>query len=53
MEIVDVEAKTFEAMLSKFENFAKRMEQFCRLHDDRGMSEWLNNHFFGLKYLFK
>ena len=43
MEIVNIEAKTFEAMLSKFESFAKRMEQFCRLHGDRDMSEWLDN----------
>ena len=43
MEIVNIDAKTFEAMLSKFESFAKRMEQFCRLHSDRDMSEWLDN----------
>ena len=43
MEIVNIDAKTFDAMLSKFESFAKRMEQFCRLHGDRDMSEWLDN----------
>ena len=43
MEIVNIDAKTFDAMLSKFENFAKRMEQFCRFHGDRDMSEWLDN----------
>jgi len=43
MEIVTIEAKTFEAMLSKFESFAKRMEHLCRLHGDRDMSEWLDN----------
>ena len=43
MEIVNIEAKTFEAMLSKFENFNKRMEYLCRLHGDRDMSEWLDN----------
>jgi len=43
MEIVNIDAKTFDAMLSKFESFAKRMEHLCRLHGDRDMSEWLDN----------
>ena len=43
MEIVTMDAKTFEAMLSKFEGFAKRMEHLCRLHGDREMNEWLDN----------
>jgi carbamoylphosphate synthase small subunit len=43
MEIVNVEAKTFEAMLSKFEGFAARMEQLCCLHSGKEMSEWLDN----------
>lgn len=42
MEIVNIEAKTFEAMLSKFESFATRMEHLCRLYGDRE-SEWLDN----------
>ena len=42
MEIVNIEAKTFEAMLSKFENFATRMEYLCRLYGDKE-SEWLDN----------
>ena len=42
MEIVNIEAKTFEAMLSKFENFATRMEHLCRLYGDKE-SEWLDN----------
>ncbi|MDR3058080.1 MAG: helix-turn-helix domain-containing protein [Prevotella sp.] len=43
MEIVNVDAKTFEEMLSKFESFASRMEQLCRLHGDKDMNEWLDN----------
>jgi len=43
MEIVNIDAKTFDTMLSKFESFAKRMEHLCRLHGDRDMSEWLDN----------
>lgn len=42
MEIVNIEAKTFEAMLSKFESFATRMEHLCHLYGDRE-SEWLDN----------
>ena len=43
MEIVNIDATTFEAMLAKFEGFAKRMEHLCRLYGDREMSEWLDN----------
>jgi len=43
MEIINIEAETFEAMLSKFENFASRMEYLSRLHGDRDMKEWLDN----------
>jgi len=43
MDIVNIEAGTFEAMLSKFESFAKRMEHLCRQNGDRDISEWLDN----------
>lgn len=43
MEIINIEAETFEKMLSKFENFAIRLEQLCLLYDDKGASEWLDN----------
>ena len=43
MEIVNIEAETFEAMLSKFEGFAARMEALCQRHGNRGVSEWLDN----------
>ena len=39
MEIISIEAGTFEAMLSKFEDFAKRMEHLCRLHGNRKMGD--------------
>ena len=39
MQIINVDAETFEAMLSKFENFASRMETLCRLHGNRDMKE--------------
>jgi hypothetical protein len=37
MRIVKIEVKTFEAMLSKSEDFAIMMEYLYRLHDDRKM----------------
>ena len=42
MEIVNIEAKTFETMLSKFESFATKMEHLCRLYGNKE-SEWLDN----------
>lgn len=42
-QIVNIEAKTFEAMLAKFESFASRMEQLCRLYGDKDISEWMDN----------
>jgi len=33
MEIVNIDAETFEKMLSKFETFASRMESLCLLHE--------------------
>ena len=43
MEIINIDAKTFESMLLKFENFASRMEALCRLHGDKDISEWMDN----------
>lgn len=43
MEIVNIEAKTFEAMLSKFEDFASRMEVLCRMYGKKDTREWLDN----------
>jgi len=42
-QIVNIDAQTFEQMLSKFERFAERMEQLCRLHGDKDSNEWLDN----------
>jgi len=43
MEIVNIDAQTFEKMLSKFERFTGRMEQLYRLHGSRDTGEWLDN----------
>ena len=43
MEIINIEAQTFEKMLSKFEDSASRIEYLCHLHGDRDTKEWLDN----------
>jgi protein-tyrosine phosphatase len=43
MEIINVEAQTFEAMLSMVENCAKRMEHLSRQHGDKGSIKWMDN----------
>jgi hypothetical protein len=43
MDIVNIEAATFEAMLSTVANVEKRMEHLCQLHGDRESIEWIDN----------
>lgn len=42
MEIINVEASTFEAMMARFETFAKRVDSLCRNSGDKSMQEWLD-----------
>lgn len=43
MEIINVEASTFEAMMARFEAFAERVETLCRNNGDKGMQKWLDD----------
>lgn len=43
MQIVNIDAETFEKMLSKFEHFADRTEALCKLYGEKDNSEWLDN----------
>ena len=43
MNIVNIDAETFERMLLKFELFANRTEALCRLYGEKDISEWLDN----------
>ena len=43
MEIVNIEARTFEAMLSAFRTFADRLDNLCRLYGDMEEKKWLDN----------
>lgn len=43
MEIVMIEARTYEAMMSKFEQFIRRVDVLCRQHMDYGTKKWLDS----------
>ena len=43
MEIVNIEARTFEAMLSVFQTFSDRLDTLCRLYGDIEEKKWLDN----------
>ena len=42
MEIVNIEARTFEAMMTRFENFAARVENWCRENGEKTLKTWLD-----------
>ena len=43
MEIINVEARTFEAMMTRFETFAGKVDTLCRENGDKSLKEWLDN----------
>ncbi len=43
MEIINVEARTFEAMMTRFEIFAGKVDTLCRENGDKSLKEWLDN----------
>ncbi len=43
MEIVNIDARTFENMLSAFKVFADKMESLYMIHKDNDLSLWLDN----------
>jgi len=42
MEIVNIEAQTFEAMMSRFEAFTQKVETLCEI-PDKSLQRWLDN----------
>jgi hypothetical protein len=42
MEIVNIEARTFEAMTARFEQFVQRINSLCSSRD-KGLTKWLDN----------
>ena len=43
MEIVKIEARTFEAMMARFEAFANKVETLCKDNGDKSLQKWLDN----------
>lgn len=43
MEIVSIEAKTFEEMVRRMENMARMMNDICNRHREKVMGEWMDN----------
>ena len=43
MEIVTIDAETFDNMLTKFENFVKKTESLIQKHGSRDIGDWMNN----------
>jgi len=42
MEVINIEAQTFEAMMSRFEAFTQRVESLCESRD-KNLQRWLDN----------
>jgi hypothetical protein len=42
MEIVNIEARTFEAMMTRFEALARKMDSLYN-KQDKGLKKWLDN----------
>lgn len=43
MEIVNIESRTWETMMARFEAFAGRVEALCGIGDDKSLQKWLDN----------
>ena len=42
MEIINIESQTFEAMMSRFEVFTRKVEALCESRD-KSLHRWLDN----------
>jgi carbamoylphosphate synthase small subunit len=43
MEIINIEARTFEAMMAKFEAFVERIDTLCNTNGEKTLQKWLDN----------
>lgn len=43
MEIINIEKSVFEAIMSRFENFAVRLENLFDKQGDKSLNTWLDN----------
>ena len=43
MEIIYIEARTFEAMMTRFETFVRKVDKLCEPYVGKRLPEWLDN----------
>ena len=43
MEVINIEAGAFEAMMNRLEAFTGKVENLCGDHQDKGLNRWLDN----------
>ena len=43
MEVINIEAGAFEAMMNRFEAFTGKVENLCGYHQDKSLNRWLDN----------
>lgn len=43
MEVVIIEARLYEVMMTRFEAFAERVETLCHASRDKTLQKWLDN----------
>lgn len=43
MEITYIEARTFEAMMTRFEMFVRQVDNLCERSTSKGLEDWLDN----------
>lgn len=43
MEITNIETRTFEAMMARFETFVDKVDALCRENEDKTLKKWLTN----------
>lgn len=42
MEIINIEARTFEAMMERFEVFVQELNKFCHKYSSQRLEKWLD-----------
>ncbi|EGK02359.1 helix-turn-helix domain-containing protein [Dysgonomonas gadei] len=43
MEVINIEAGAFEAMMNRFEALTQKVENLCGYHQDKSLNRWLDN----------
>jgi hypothetical protein len=44
MEIINIEKKAFETMMTRFEQLAAKVQVLCNRCDEKRMKKWYSNH---------